>query len=82
MKKIFLYILPIILFFWFLLSCYAIINTGVSIKYEADDGCISSVDGTNLCRIAMYWKLSAVASVVAIAGIIFLNRKKGNRISN
>jgi len=64
MRKIIYYISQLILLVSFGLSCFAIVNTMVSMKYEADDGCISGITGENLCLQKAIWMALCVLIVV------------------
>ena len=64
MRKIIYYLSQLILFFTFGLSCFAIVNTMVSMKYEADDGCISGVTGENLCLQKAMWTALCILIIV------------------
>ena len=64
MRKITYYLSQFILFITFGVSCFAIVNTMVSMKYEADDGCISGITGENLCLQKAIWMALCVLIVV------------------
>ena len=64
MRKIIYYISQLILLVSFGLSCFAIVNTIVSMKYEADDGCISGITGENLCLQKAIWIALCILIVV------------------
>jgi hypothetical protein len=50
MAKIVYYIILTVLITVLLFSVYATFNISVSLKYETNGGCISSINGANLCR--------------------------------
>ena len=64
MRKIRYYLSQLILFVTLGFSCFAILNTMVSMKYEADDGCISGITGENLCLQKAIWMALCVLIVV------------------
>ena len=68
MRKIIYYLSQLILFVTFGISCFAIVNTMVSMKYEADDGCISGITGENLCLQKAMW----IALCVLIIGLMIV----------
>jgi len=77
-------LVELIVLFGFILSCFAVINTMVSIKYETEtgDGCMSAVSGDNLCLIKMGWIISAVVCLLlSITWPVFIQyrRQKGQR---
>jgi len=57
------------------LSCFAIVNTMVSMKYEADDGCISGITGENLCLQKAIWMALCVLIVVLMI-VLGIYKKK------
>ena len=72
-------LVEIIVFFGFLLSCFAVVNTMVSMKYETEtgDGCISMVSGDNLCLIKICWIIIAVVFLLlSIAWPIYIQYRK------
>ena len=75
MRKIIYYISQLILLVTFGLSCFAIVNTMVSMKYEADDGCISGITGENLCLQKAIWMALCVLIVVLMI-VLGIYKKK------
>ena len=75
MRKIIYYISQLILLVSFGLSCFAIVNTMVSMKYEADDGCISGITGENLCLQKAIWMALCVLIVVLMI-VLGIYKKK------
>ena len=75
MRKIIYYISQLILFITFGVSCFAIINTMISMKYEADDGCISGITGENLCLKKTMWIALCVLIVVLMIVLAFYKKK-------
>ena len=75
MRKIIYYISQLILLVSFGLSCFAIVNTIVSMKYEADDGCISGITGENLCLQKAIWMALCVLIVVLMI-VLGIYKKK------
>lgn len=75
MRKIIYYISQLILFITFGVSCFAIVNTMVSMKYEADDGCISGITGENLCLQKTMWIALCVLIVVLMIVLAFYKKK-------
>ena len=76
--KVFKFVLAIIIelifIAGFLISCFAVVNTMVSIKYETETGvgCISSITGENLCVIKNLWLGAAVLFLVlSISWVIY-----------
>lgn len=74
MRKIIYYLSQIIIIVTFGLSCFAIVNAMVSMKYEADDGCISGITGENLCLQKAMW--IALCILIVILMIILSIYKK------
>ncbi len=62
----------------FMLSCYAIVNTMVSIQYAPDfgNGCISAVSGENLCAAKALWTVVAVVLLVLAIVVPFIRSEK------
>jgi len=75
MRKIIYYISQLILLVSFGLSCFAIVNTMVSMKYEADDGCISGITGENLCLQKAIWTALCVFILVLMIVLVFYKKK-------
>ena len=75
MRKITYYLSQFILFITFGVSCFAIVNTMVSMKYEADDGCISGITGENLCLQKAIWMALCVLIVVLMI-VLGIYKKK------
>ena len=75
MKKLIYYLTQLILFVIFLLSCFAIANTMVNMKYEADDGCISGITGENLCLQKTMWIALCVLTVVLMIILGFYKKE-------
>jgi len=75
MRKIIYYISQLILLVSFGLSCFAIVNTMVSMKYEADDGCISGITGENLCLQKAIWITLCVLIVLLMIVLGFYKKK-------
>jgi len=75
MRKIIYYLSQLILFVLFFLSCFAIVNTMVSMKYEADDGCISGITGENLCLQKTMWTALCVLIIVLMIVLGFYKKK-------
>jgi hypothetical protein len=75
MRKIIYYISQLILFITFGVSCFAIVNTMISMKYEADDGCISGITGENLCLKKTMWIALCVLIVVLMIVLAFYKKK-------
>lgn len=72
-------LVEIIALLGFLLSCFAVVNTMVNIKYETEtgDGCISMVSGDNLCLIKICWIIIAVVFLLlSFAWPIFIQYRK------
>ena len=63
------------------ISAYVCINTMVSVKYETEmDGCISKVDGRNLCEILKIAQITLFSSLILIFAIpIFKKGLNKNR---
>lgn len=83
MKKILrilgIILVELVLIGGFLFSCFVVVNTMVSIKYETEtgDGCISLVTGNKLCVIKFLWTVAAVLFLVLSVGwIVYIQRKK------
>lgn len=75
MKKFYYIILLIFLAFCIPLFLYAIINTGVSLKYETDNGCISQVDGTDLCFLARCLQAGLLISILGFIALLIFRKK-------
>jgi len=75
MRKIRYYLSQLILFVTFGVSCFAIVNTMVSMKYEADDGCISGITGENLCLQKAMWTALCVLILVLMIVLGFYKKK-------
>jgi len=75
MRKIIYYLSQLILFVTFGVSCFAIVNTMVSMKYEADDGCISGITGENLCLQKAIWITLCVLIVLLMIVLGFYKKK-------
>jgi len=75
MRKIIYYLSQLILFVTFGFSCFAIVNTMVSMKYEADDGCISGITGENLCLQKTMWTALCVLMIVLMIVLRFYKKK-------
>jgi len=77
MKKIVYYIVLILSILAIPLSIFATINTMVSQKYETEcgNGCISLVNGDNLCTIILLWKIALIVSIVLILLLLIFKRK-------
>ena len=75
MKRGFYVALLIFLLIVFAVSFYAIINIGVSIKYETNNNCISAVDGTNLCSLSNYAKIATLISGTGLILLLAFKRK-------
>jgi hypothetical protein len=83
MKRILYNTLLILLCLAFVLSDYSIINVSVSLKYETNNGCISLVDGTNLCLLSNYYKIAGLLSGIVIILLVLFKKKLTNKsISN
>ena len=76
MRKIIYYLSQLILFVTFGVSCFAIVNIMVSMKYEADDGCISGITGENLCLQKGMWIALCVLIVLLMIVLVFYKEKK------
>ena len=74
MRKIRYYLSQLILFVTFGVSCFAIVNTMVSMKYEADDGCISGITGENLCLQKAMWTALCVLIILLMIVLGFYNK--------
>ena len=75
MKKIYFATALIVLGFLIPLSFYAIINTMVSLKYETDNGCISQVDGRDLCFEIRCWQAALLFSIIGIIALLIFRKK-------
>ena len=76
-KKVIYYVVLILSILAIPLSVFAIINTGVSIKYETEygAGCISCISGDNLCTVILCWKILLVISIILISFLLIYKRK-------
>jgi len=79
MRKITYYISQLILFVAFGISCFAIVNTMVRIKYEADDGCFSSITSENLCLQKAMWMALCVITVSLMIVLGYYNTKNAKK---
>ena len=75
MKKTIYYLSQLILFIIFGFSCFAIVNIMVRIKYEADDSCISSISGENLC-LQKTIRIAFCVLIVALMIVLGYYKKK------
>jgi len=75
MRKIIYYVSQLILFITFWLSCFAIANTMVSMKYEADDSCISGITGDNLFLQKAMW-IALCVLIVVLMFVLGIYKKK------
>ena len=75
MKKNIYYLSQLILFVTLGFSCFGIVNTLVSMKYEADDGCISGITGENLCLQKTMWIALCVLTVVLMIILGFYKKE-------
>jgi len=64
-----------------LLSGYAAINLGASIKYETEGGCISVVDGTNLCRNQTLSMVALIISLLFFLSLLILRARFLKKLS-
>ena len=74
MRKIRYYLSQLILFVTFGVSCFAIVNTMVSMKYEADDGCISGITGEDLCLQKAMWTALCVLIILLMIVLGFYKK--------
>jgi len=74
-RTIIYYLSQLILFVTFGLICFAIANTMVSMKYEADDGCISGITGENLCLQKTMW-IALCVLIVMLMIVLGIYKKK------
>ncbi len=75
MRKNRFYLSLIILFVASCISLLGILGTSVSIKFEANDGCISEITGHNLCLILVLWEIGFVLTGLSFIGIIIWRKK-------
>jgi len=75
MKKNIYYLSQLILFVTLGFSCFGIVNTLVSMKYEADDGCFSGITGENLCLQKAIWTALCVFILVLMIVLVFYKKK-------
>ena len=75
MKKIAFYFILIALVLCIPFYIYWFINIAVSRKYEADDGCISNVDGTNLCNLQIWVAILFFLSIIILLSLIIFRKK-------
>jgi hypothetical protein len=76
MKQVFYIILLLLAFAGIPLLIFAIVNTLVSIKYEANDGCISSVTNQNLCNQLLLLKIFLALDLILLILLIRKQFKK------
>ena len=74
MKKNIYYLSQLILFVTLGFSCFAILNTMVSMKYEADDGCISGITGENVCLQKAMWTALCVLIILLMIVLGFYKK--------
>lgn len=77
MKTIIFTILIIISFFGIPVFYFSALNTGISLKYEAEVGqCISEISGINLCKQQdIFLVLSLISGIIFIVLLSILIRK-------
>lgn len=73
-KKTF-YIVLTFLILGFIYSLLRILDIMVSLKYETDGGCISTITGIDLCFMLKCWQAAASLTILGFIGLLVFRKK-------